>query len=341
MSAVGQSTRIRDRVKPGFVRPSTLIAIIMLAALAAMPVFVGGYTLSNYRDIILLGLFALSLDMFWGRTGILSFGHATFFGLGAYGMAIASTRFGIDPQWVSLAGLLFGVGMAALVALAVGYFILYGGVRGAYFTIVTLALTLIANQIAVGWSSVTGGDSGLIGVPPFSIFGYSLGGTTASYYLALGILAVCLLAALRVMHGRLGLVLTAIQDNEVKVRTLGYRTQFILLMTFTASAAMAGLAGAIYATGTGFVAPDLIALSLSTEVIIWVAVGGSGTLTGAVIGTFVVWQLQQKVSSLSIEAWPLFIGSFFILLVLVFPKGVPAFVMDKVLLRRKNEGAGQ
>jgi len=317
-------------------RPSTVIALIMLAALIILPLFVKSYTLSTYRDIMLLSLFALSLDIFWGRTGILSFGHATFFGLGAYGMAIASIRFGLEPQWVSLVGLLFGVGVAVLVALCVGYFILYGGVRGAYFTIVTLALTLIANQIAIGWSSVTGGDSGLIGVPPLSIFDFDFSGTLSSYYLALGILAVSLLVALRLMHGRLGLLLTAIQDNETKVRTLGYPTQRILLLTFVSSAAMAGFAGALYASCAGFVAPDQIALLLSTEVIIWVAVGGSGTLTGAVIGTFVVWQLQQKISSMSVAAWPLAIGTFFILLVLVFPKGIPAFVLD--LFKRWNRG---
>ena len=339
MSAEKQITvRTAKRAR---VLPSTVIAIVMLVALAVMPAFVGGYTLSNYRDIILLGLFALSLDIFWGRTGILSFGHATFFGLGAYGMAIASTRFGIDPQWVSLVGLLVGVGLAAFVAAAVGYFILYGGVRGAYFTIVTLALTIIANQIAIGWSSVTGGDSWLIGVPPFSVLGLSFGGTIVSYYLALAILAICLLGSLRLMHGRLGLVLAAVQDNELKVRTLGYRTQFILLVTFVGSGAMAGLAGAIYVTGTGFVAPDMIALLLSTEVVIWVAVGGSGTLTGAVIGTFVVWQFQQKISSYSVEAWPIFIGSFFILLVLVFPKGLPAFIMEKAALLKKMREAGR
>lgn len=318
---------------------STIIAFAILAVLAILPLFAGSYTLSTYRDILLLGLFALSLDIFWGRTGILSFGHATFFGLGAYGMAIVTTRFGIDPQWASLAGLVFGVGLATLVALCVGYFMLFGGVRGAYFTIVTLALTLIANQIAIGWSSVTGGDSGLIGIPPFSIFGLTFASSVASFYLALAVLAVCLLSALRVMHGRLGLILTAIQDNEVKLQTLGYPTRFILLMTFVSSAAMAGLAGAIYATGAGFVAPDQIALLLSTEVIIWVAVGGSGTLTGAVIGTFIVWQLQQKVSSLSVAAWPIVIGVFFILLVLVFPRGLPAFVQEKVvrpILRRKG-----
>ncbi len=328
-------------------RPSTLIAIVMLIAFAALPLFSSGYALTTYRDILLLGLFALSLDIFWGRTGILSFGHATFFGVGAYGMAIATTKFGLDPAYVSLVGLFLGVGVAALVALAVGYFMLYGGVRGAYFTIVTLALTLIANQIAIGWSSVTGGDSGLIGVPAFSIFGLSFSDPVWSFYLALGLLAVCLLFSLYIMHGRIGSVLTAIQDNEVKVRTLGYRTQFILLMTFVTSAALAGLAGAIYATGTGFVAPDLIALLLSTEVIIWVAVGGSGTLTGAVIGTVIVWQLQQRISSFSIALWPIFIGSFFILLVLVFPKGIPAFLMDTVFARKKDkqqaaqQGAGQ
>lgn len=321
-------------------RPSTIIAMMALIAFAILPLFSSGYALTTYRDILLLGLFALSLDIFWGRTGILSFGHATFFGLGAYGMAIATTKFGLDPAYVSLVGLALGVGVAALVALVVGYFMLYGGVRGAYFTIVTLALTLIANQIAIGWSSVTGGDSGLIGVPPFSVLGLGFGDPVWSFYLALGLLAVCLLFSLHVMHGRIGSVLTAIQDNEVKVRTLGYRTQFILLMTFVISAAMAGLAGAIYATGTGFVAPDLIALLLSTEVIIWVAVGGSGTLTGAVIGTFIVWQLQQRISSFSIALWPILIGSFFILLVLVFPRGIPAFLMDNLFARKKMVGSG-
>lgn len=143
------------------------------------------------------------------------------------------------------------------------------------------------------------------------------------------------------MHGRVGIILTAIQDDEMKVRTLGYRTQLILLATFVASAAMAGLAGAIYFTGTGFVAPDLITLLLSTEVIIWVAVGGSGTLTGAVIGTFIVWQLQQRISSFSTAAWPIFIGSFFILLVLVFPRGLPAFIRERLLLRRRKTGGEQ
>ena len=320
-------------------RPTTLVAIVTLAILAALPLFTKGYALTSYRDVLLLAAFALSLDIFWGRTGILSFGHATFFGLGAYGMAVVAIHFEIDPAWVSVAGLLFGVGLAAAVATLVGYFILYGGVRGAYFTIVTLALTLIAHHVAVGWSDVTGGDSGLIGVPPITLFGYAFIGSTESYYLALAVLAVALFGSMWLLNGRLGLVLAAIRDSETKARTLGYRTDRTLLATFVASASLAALAGAVYAAGTGFVAPDFIALLLSTEVIIWVAVGGSGTLIGPVIGTAIVWKLQQEISSISIAAWPIALGSFFILLVLVFPQGLPAYLLKKVRALRSGKGA--
>jgi ABC-type branched-subunit amino acid transport system permease subunit len=320
-------------------RATTIVAIVTVVALAVLPLIAEGYTVASYRDLLLLALFALSLDIFWGRTGILSFGHATFFGLGAYGMALVCVYSRLDPAWVSGCGLLFGVALSALVALMVGYFILYGGVRGAYFTIVTLALSMIANYLAVGWSEVTGGDSGLIGVPPFSLLGLSADEPISSYYLALAFLAACLFASLRLMHGRLGLVLTAIQDSEVKAQTLGYKTEFILLAMFVASASMAALAGALYVAGTGFVAPDLIAPLLSTEVIIWVAVGGSGSLVGPVIGTFVVWQFQQKVSSISFTAWPTALGAMFILLVLVFPQGLPAFAIKTWRFFRSRWGS--
>ena len=321
------------------IKPTTLLAILTLAFLAIMPLWSESYALTSYRDVLLLALFALSLDIFWGRTGILSFGHATFFGLGAYGMAIVSVHFDVDPAWVSTYGLLFAIGLSALVALLVGYFMLYGGVRGAYFTIVTLALTLIAQHIAVGWSDVTGGDSGLIGVKPLSFFGYTFSDPYASYYLVLILLAICISLSLWLLGGRLGLILQGIQDSEMKMRTLGYRTQFILLMTFVVSASLAALAGAVYATGNGFVAPDMIALLLSTEVIIWVTVGGTGTLIGPIIGTAIVWQLQQEVSSISISAWPIVIGTFFILLVLVFPQGLPAYLIEKARSLRKEKRA--
>lgn len=298
------------------------IALVLFAGLALYPIFASGSSVAGLRDILLFALFAVALDLFWGRTGILSFGHATFFGLGAYGMAVFTIHLAPGAPWASLVGLAFAIGLAGTVALAVGYFIIFGAVRGAYFTIVTLALTLVAQQIAVGWSPVTGGDAGLIGVPPLWL------GTTVTglpfFYLVLGVLAAVVLGLWAALRGRRGLILRAIEDEERKAQTLGYDTSLYLLATFTVSGLVAGLAGALYATGTGFVAPDMIALLLSTEVIMWVAVGGRGSLVGAVAGTIVVWQLQQRVSSLNASAWPLFIGGFFMAMVFLFPDGLPA-----------------
>ena len=138
----------------------------LVGVLLFYPLWADTYSLGMMRDALIFGLFALSLDYLWGKTDTLSFGHATFFGLGAYGMAIVTIKSGLDPSYASPLGLIAGVFLAAIAALVVGYFLIFSGVRGAYFTIVTLALSQIAQLIAIGWSSVTGGDSGLIGVPP-------------------------------------------------------------------------------------------------------------------------------------------------------------------------------
>lgn len=304
-----------------------LLAFVgLVAVLLAYPLWGDEYNVAALRDIMLFGLFALSLDYLWGKTGTLSFGHATFFGLGAYGMAVVAVKLQPDPGLASILGLGCGVALAALVALAVGYFLIFGGVRGAYFTIVTLALTIIAQHIAVGWSAVTGGDAGLIGVPPL---GFALGGVELSladpralYYFVLALCAVALLALWMVCRGHYGKILAAIQDNELRARTLGHHTSLHLLIVFVVSAMLAAVAGGVYATATGFVAPDMIALLLSTEVIMWVAVGGRGTLLGPFIGTYVVWNLQQEISSIDSKLWPLFIGLFFIAMVFLFPDGI-------------------
>jgi ABC-type branched-subunit amino acid transport system permease subunit len=298
------------------------LALALFALLAAYPAIASMSQVAGLRDILLFALFAVALDLFWGRTGILSFGHATFFGLGAYGMAVFTIHLAPGAPWASLVGLGFAVVLAGLVALVVGYFIIFGAVRGAYFTIVTLALTLVAQQIAVGWSPVTGGDAGLIGVPPLWLGVWVTG--LPFFYLVLAVLVLVVLGLWGALRGRRGLILRAIEDDERKAQTLGYNTSAHLLATYTASGLIAGMAGALYATGTGFVAPDMIALLLSTEVIMWVAVGGRGSLIGAVGGTIIVWQLQQRVSSLNASAWPLFIGGFFMAMVFLFPDGLPA-----------------
>lgn len=329
------ATRVSKR-RPG---PGLLVCAAGWVILASLPLWAGGYTIATLRDVMLFGLFALSLDYLWGKTGILSFGHAAFFGLGAYGMAIITLKLGLDPANASLLGLVGGVMLAMLVAGIVGYFLIFGGVRGSYLTIVTLALTVIAQQVAIGWSDVTGGDSGLIGVPPLSVdfvgLRYALVDPAHFYLFVLGLSTLALVILWRLCAGPYGKTLTAIEDNEQRARTLGHNASLHLLVVFVGSAGLAGLAGAVYATGTGFVAPDMIGLMLSTEVIMWVAVGGRGTLVGPFVGAFAVWWLQQRISSIDTKLWPMFIGLFFIAMVFVFPNGLLSALQPiKRVLRR-------
>jgi len=316
-------------------------AAVLFVGLAVVPVSVGDYDLATIRDIMLFALFAVGLDLFWGRSGILSFGHATFFGVGAYGMAIATVKLGLPGGFGSIVGLGLGTALASLLAFGVGYFLIRGGVRGAYFTITTLALSLIAQQTAVGWSSVTGGDSGLIGVPALGYDELRFSDPIAQFYLVWGVLLAVSLGAWSVLRGRHGLVLKMIEDNEVKAETLGYSTSLYLIVLFTLSATVAALAGALYATMTGFVAPDMLGLILSTEVIMWVATGGRGLILGAIVGTIVVSELQQRISSVDTKLWPMFMGLFFIAMVFLFPDGLLSVVWRVGALFRRDKPSGE
>ena len=302
-----------------------VMLVLVLGFVCAAPLVVGVYAASLLRDAMLFSLLALALDYLWGKTGVLSFGHATFFGAGAYGAAIISTKFGLDPVVGSWLGLVAGIAVAASIALVVGYFLIFGGVRGSYFTIVTLALAVIAEHVVVGWSEVTGGDAGLLGIPPLFIptaDGMAPLTAEALYWFVVGV--VCVVAALLFWgcKGRYGSILKAIEDNELRAQALGHNTSLHLLMVFVGSAAIAALGGALYASSVGFVAKDVVGLVLSTQVIIWVAIGGRGTLIGPILATIFILWLEQKVSSIDVRFWPLFMGGLFILTVFVFPDGI-------------------
>lgn len=318
-------------------RRRLILFFICLAGIAALsfPAWGGFYGMFVLRDVFIFSVFALSLDLLWGKTGLLSFGHATFFGLGAYALSILSLH--LDPTYGSLLGLLVGILLAGAIALLFGYFLLCGGVRGPVFAIVTLALTLIASHIAVNWSDVTGGDTGLSGIPPLGItlFGarYELATPLVQYYTAFTILAVTLFGVWGMCRGRYGRILAAIQDNEVRARSLGYNTSLHLLAVFTLSAMLAALAGALFAGLQQYAALDFIGLALSTEVIMWVAVGGRGTLIGAVVGVLIVTLMKQQVSSIDYRLWPIVLGIFFIGVVFFLPRGVMTIpeVAQKIL----------
>ena len=324
--------------RTGRSRLPVAMIVLVVALVCAAPLIVGAYAASLLRDAMLFSLLALALDYLWGKTGVLSFGHATFFGAGAYGAAIVSTKFGLDPVVGSWLGLAAGIAVAISIALIVGYFLIFGGVRGSYFTIVTLALAVISEYVIVGWSEMTGGDAGLLGIPPLffpSADGMAPLSAEALYWFVVAV--VCAVAALLSWgcRGRYGSILKAIEDNELRAQALGHNTSLHLLLVFVGSAAIAALGGALYASAVGFVAKDVVGLVLSTQVIIWVAIGGRGTLIGPILATIFVLWLEQEVSSINVQFWPLFMGGLFILTVFVFPDGVLRKVEQLVARARK------
>lgn len=292
----------------------------MLAALL-YPLGASTYGLTVVRDIMLLSIFALSLDYLWGKAGVLTLGHATFFGIGAYAMGIVTVKLGAS----SSAGLLAGLGTAAALAFVVGSFLIFAGVRLQYFAIVTIALTLVSTQVALSSSALTGGDAGLLGVPPltFEFPGarLDLSDLLAQYFAALALVTAVFVGLWLACRANYGKILAAIRMNEYRARSLGHHTDLHLLMVFVVSAVLAALSGAVFAAVSGFVAPDLVGPLLSTEVVVWVAAGGRGTLLGPMIGALVVIRLQQEVSSIATGLWPLLLGVFFVLLVFFFPDG--------------------
>ncbi len=302
-----------------------IVVAALTVAAVAVPYVLGSYTTQLLRDGLLFAILAIGLDFLWGKTGIPSFGHAAFFGAGAYGVAIVTTRSGLDPAIAAWVGLIVGVGVAVLVSLIVGYFLIFGGVRGPYFTIVTLALAVVTDHIVVGWSEVTGGNTGLLGILPLyfpSLTGMQPLSSNGQYLFALAVVSALALGLWWLCRGRYGAVLRAIEDNEKRAQALGHNTSLRLLVVFVASVAIAALGGGLYAATVGFVAPDIVGLLLSTQAIVWVAIGGRGTLIGPILATVLVIWLEQKVSSIDVQLWPLAIGALFIIAVFAIPNGI-------------------
>jgi len=302
------------------------ILSILFLACAVAPFFMDAYQLHFLRELICLSIFATSVNLLWAQGGLLGFGQATFFGLGAYGMAITSNALNSElGPWL---GMLGGMGSAAVVSLIIGYFLLFGGVRGAYFTIVTLALGIIFEQIVLAFAEITGGNTGIISAMELTLPSGNVLQDTSLYLTSLGILMLLcgLLHQLKV--SRHGLILRAILDNEQRANALGNNTTLYLLLVFVGSAVCAALAGSLYASGAGFVAPDTIGLSFSTQAIIWVAIGARGTLSGPVIGTFLIIWLENTLSVLSMNLWPLMLGILFVTAVFFLPHGVMGLLVS-------------
>ncbi|MDZ4074191.1 MAG: branched-chain amino acid ABC transporter permease [Hylemonella sp.] len=327
-----------------------VLLVLLLLALAVAPFIVPGVKALNVAAKILIFLVLVaSFDLLLGYTGIVSFAHTMFFGIGAYGIAIATTHLG--PTWSALVvGLLAALALSLLLALAIGLFSLR--VRAIFFAMITLAVAAAFQTLASQLSEFTGGEDGLsfklpaLLSPSFELFeepvlGTMIDGKLISYYLLFVVALVLLLALLRIVNSPFGRVLQAIRENEFRAEALGYRVVVYRTLSSVLSALFACLAGAMLALWLRYNGPDTsLSFEIMMDVLLIVVIGGMGTIYGSAIGAalFVVAQsylqdllrlgseaaagLPLLAALLSPDRWLLWLGLLFVLSVYYFPTGV-------------------
>jgi branched-chain amino acid transport system permease protein len=288
--------------------------IAFLAVLALVPLS-GDYATGLVCEVLVFGIFAMSLDLLIGYTGLLSFGHAAFFGASAYTVAILGVHFGISA-WL---GLLAGVVVSAALAAVIGFFSIR--VTGIPFLMLTMAFAQLLMSTAITWRSVTGGTDGLSGLRRPSLFGFSLDERAVQYYvIAVGFVLVMWFLR-RLIASPLGSIFIGIRENEQRMRAAGYPVQRFKLIAFTIAGALAGVGGGLYALQNAYVSSDILHWSLSGDAIIMVILGGTGTIVGPAIGAGIFLMLKYVVSSHT-DYWALCVGIVFILIVMFLPQGL-------------------
>ena len=280
---------------------------------------IGGYTELATR-IVVMGLAAMSLNFLLGFTGVLSFGHAAYFGLGAYGTAMAIKYWGVG----SIPAIVLGVIVATIAAMIIGALIIK--LRGVYFAMVTIAFGQVFYFIAFRWNAVTGGDDGLTGWRRLPInFGFAeldiVQNDRAFYYFALAIFAICVAAMAVLLNSPFGRSLIAIRENERRARFLGVPIEFHVWLSFVISCLFVSAAGGLYALLNNFIDPRALRVDLSGNLVIMAVLGGMRSFWGPLIGAAIFVALQDYVSSHT-ENWMSVIGLVFVLVVRFFPRGV-------------------
>ena len=268
-------------------------------------------------DILCWGLFAMGLDILLGYTGLLSFGHAAFWGGSAYVAGLTAIHLG-GPYYVAVA---VGAVFAMLLAVPIGYL----SVRrsGIYFAMVTLAFAQMLYFVANRWRGLTGGENGLQAVPT-SFFGMDSVESQPFwfYYSALPLLVLAALGAWRIVHSPFGRVLVAIRDNPDRARALGYDVEKYKLLAFVLSAGLSGVAGGLFTISHGFASLQEVSWQTSGKVVLVTVLGGIGTLWGALAGSAVVVNLEDQLATSGFNGTGIILGGIFILVVLLFRRGL-------------------
>lgn len=316
--------------------PVVVVSVLVLV----LPLFVPSFIASQVTKMMIYGLFGMSLNILWGYGGIPSFGHAAFFGTGGYAAGILLLKVGISNFWLNLLlALLFTAAIAAI--LGVPAFRVFGVGAGAtnpiYFLLATIAFGELLSRMAIAMRPLTGGSTGLAGIPEPDL-GFGLRTTTSSYYyLVFGIVAVCVYLIYRVVNSHYGYALRGIHDNERRMQALGYNTWLYKYTSWIIAAVFGGIAGVLFAYFGGIMAPNNLAMITSDIAFFLVIVGSATVFFGPLVAAIFYVGIEYLASIYLPERWPLIFGAVMVAAIMLMPNGVGVEVLR--LWRKVSRGA--
>ncbi len=312
--------------------------------LAGLPHLLSLFQTVQLTVFVIFALLALSLDFIWGIAGILSFGQAALFGIGGYVYGIVGIELG-----TTMLGLVAAMLAAVVVAALIGHVAFYGRVGPMYLAVVTLTVTLILYQLmgstadpkyAIGDARL-GGYNGMTNIPSLAFAGRggSALGPIEYFYVVAGLFYLALMFCVALARSSFGRILQGIRENEPRMELLGYDIRWRKLVAFVVAAALAGLAGGLFASWGNFINPEVFSLPQAAVVVIWVLVGGRGTLWGAIVGTVVVQYLTSLLGGAGSTYTAIALGSILVAIVVLFRRGLtPAFTEGVAEIVRRSSG---
>jgi branched-chain amino acid transport system permease protein len=302
-----------------------IAGLVLVAALLAAPFVLSMYGVIILTEILTMSLFAMSFNLLFGYTGLLSFGQAGFFGAGGY-FAVLTLLHGPQSLWAALAAAMLG---SALLALAIGWFCVR--LDEIYFAILTLGFGMMLFTVAHNWRSVTGGSDGLgsFSIPELSLFGaqLTLFNPKNFYFLVLFVVVLGVLLLLRVVGSPFGLLLKATRENSNRVAFVGANVRSVRLFAFVVAGALAGVGGALFALFNRIASPEMLHWAFSGKAVLMTILGGSGVFLGPAVGAAIFFVLEHVITAFTTN-WMIFLGAILVVLVLLFPKGVLGSALD-------------
>jgi branched-chain amino acid transport system permease protein len=313
--------------RPGGRTGIALTAAVMTALAIGVPVVAEPFDLLQLTVFAAMCILALSLGVVWGYGGILCFGQSAFFGLGAYAYAVTAVNLG-----ESTVAVLAAIVVPAVFAALLGYFMFYGRLSDVYLGVITLSVTLIffnlmnstaGDAYRIGRARLNG-FNGMPSLPTLNVPGDPgrLLDPAETFYLVMALLVLVYLGLHAVLASRFGRVIVAIRENETRCELLGYDVRLHKLLVFGLGGAIAGLAGALFANWGAFVSPNVFSLVMTSQIIIWVIVGGLGTLLGPIVGCVIMQYLATRLGTQQLANTNLIFGAIFLAFVLLVPRGL-------------------